>query len=147
LAGAAKLATDIDALIQLIRGAPKRIDIDLDPWSTDNIVRPSSNNSISVAFLSRNGEASELLNFDPAQIDPDSVRFGFGEGPNTAIPLKLDYNYDTQNDVVLGFDTQSSGIACNDTKVGLYGATYAGDPFVGEAPINATDCAATGCHP
>jgi lysophospholipase L1-like esterase len=147
LAGAAKLATDIDALIQLIRGAPKRIDIDLDPWSADNIVRPSSNNSIPVAFLSRTGEASELLNFDPAQIDPDSVRFGLGEAPNTAVPLLLDFNGDSQNDVVLGFETQSSGIACSDTEVGLYGATYAGDPFVGVAPIDATDCVETGCHP
>jgi hypothetical protein len=147
VAGAQKLALDIDSLIQLARGAPRRISVDLDPWSDENIVLPLSNDLITVAFLSTSGAASEQLNFDSTQINPDSVRFGLGEAVNVYSPDYVDFNGDNQVDVLLGFQTEASGIACGDTEVALFGETYAGEAFIAEASIDADACVGTGCHP
>jgi lysophospholipase L1-like esterase len=147
LVGAAKVGDDMDMLINVIRGGPVPIRADVAPWSNENLVFPASNNPILLALLSVADAPSYTLNLDASQIDPASVRFGPGEAANKAQPTFDDYDGDMHGDILLGFTTQDSGIACGDTEVNIFGETYAGESFIAEASINTTDCTTTGCHP
>ena len=147
LAGAAKLADDMDILIDVIRRGPVPIRADVNPWSDEDLVQPSSNNPISLALLTVADAPSHTLNLDASQIDPASVRLGPGEAVNNSQPVFDDYDGDLHGDILLVFATQDSGIECGDTEVNISGETYAGKSFMAEAAINTVDCSATGCHP
>ena len=117
------------------------VDIDVDPWSGNNLIKPNSDFPIPVAVLG-SGE------FDVMQIDPATVKLA--EATNF-MPMPWFHNIDGDAgdfpDAVFGFATEETGIFCNDTKVTLTGETYSGILFEGTSAIDATDCAVLMCHP
>jgi hypothetical protein len=117
------------------------VTIDVDPWSTDNIIKPNSDYPIAVAILG----SSE---FDVIQIDPATVKLA--EATNTMLVPEFG-NFDNDEgditDALLGFATEDTGIACDDIEVTLTGQTYSGVAFEGADTINAADCTELMCHP
>lgn len=125
-----------------------QVQIDVEPWSTENLVRPDSTANISVAVLGHSQVSGDAFDFDVATIDPATLKLGPGEAPNIAVaPLYGDYDSDSNTDAAFVFKTQDTGIFCEDTEVTLTGATFSGMPFEGTDTITTTECEATGCHP
>jgi lysophospholipase L1-like esterase len=147
LEGAAKVGADIDFLIEAIRREPVQLRIDVSPWSSGNIVLPASNNLIAVAVMGSNTATGDAVDFDATQVDPASLKFGWGEAQNLAAPWVGDFDGDTNIDVAFGFRTQATGILCGDTEVTLDGETYSGELITGTDTIDASECISTGCHP
>ena len=127
---------------------PAVAEIDVDPWSSSNVVRPDSTDSLYVAILGADNSNGDPIDFVVEQIDPASLKLGAGEAPNIAVtPLYGDYDSDGNNDVAFVFETEETGIFCDDTEVTLRGATIDGDVFEGTGPITTEDCDSGGCHP
>jgi len=119
------------------------VEIDVDPWSSANKVKPHSNDSIVVAVMGGSIATGDATDFDVSQVDPDSLKLGVGEAPNIALnPLYGDYDNDTNTDAVFIFKTQETKISCFDSDVTLAGATFGGVPFAGTDMIAAIDCKA-----
>jgi hypothetical protein len=114
------------------------VNIDVDPWSTDNLIRPNSDYPIAVAV-----QGSE--EFDATQIDPATVTLGFAAN-TMPLPWHADFDSDTHTDALFGFATQDTGIFCNDAEVTLTGQTYSAVWFSGTDAIDATDCLELMCH-
>lgn len=131
----------------LLQELPTVIEIDVDPWSTANIVRPASDTTIVVAVMGSSLASGDAQDFDATQVDPVSLRLGIGEALATTSGAVADYDEDTNADVAFGFSTQDTGIFCNDTEVTLVGQTIDGESFTGTDTIDASDCDATSCHP
>jgi probable HAF family extracellular repeat protein len=125
------------------------VEIDVDPFSTANEVRPTSDNLIAVAVLSTNVTDGDALDFDATQVNPSSLKFGLGEAANIAAPWPMDVggDGDGDTDVLFGFSTQETGVLCGDTEISLAGETYAGELIKATDTISTTDCTDTGCHP
>lgn len=127
-----------------LRLAPVTVGIDVDPWSTANLVKPASNDSIFVAVLGSSIVSGDPVDIDVTQIDPASLMLGPAAAPNIGVsPLYGDYDNDTNTDAVFVFKTQPSGIVCGDTEVILRGETFAGKRFEGSGTIVTTDCTVT----
>jgi hypothetical protein len=124
-------------------------DINVNPYSPANAVKPASDDPIVVAVHSTSVAAGDASDFDALQVDPDTLKFGLGEAANIAVvPWVVDADSDgEENDALFVFKTQSSGIFCNDTNVSLTGETYSGAPFAAVGPITTPDCTDLGCHP
>jgi len=120
---------------------PIAVDIDVDPWSPTNIIKPNSDLPIPVAVLGSSA-------FDVMQIDPATVKLGFAT-TYTPNPWFDDFDNDPSSitDAIFAFHTEETGIACNDTEVTLTGETLSGDLFEGTDTIDTTDCVAASCHP
>jgi hypothetical protein len=124
------------------------VEIDVDPWSPANIVKPDSNDQIHVLVMGSNTATGDATDFDVYQIDPDSLKFGVGEAPSiSGYPLYGDPDNDSNTDALFAFQTQDTGILCDDPDVTLLGETFSGDPFAGTDAIETTDCDTGGCHP
>jgi hypothetical protein len=121
---------------------PQIIDIDIDPFSSANIVKPSSDNPI---FLTLMGSST----FDVTQVDPESLRLGMGQWhPGYPLLNNMDGDPGKHIDATYIFKTEVTGIACDDTRATLTGSTYGGVLFAGTDSIDTTDCDAAGsCHP
>jgi len=124
------------------------VEIDVDPWSAANTVRPDSNDTIIVAVMGSSTANGDATDFDVHQIDPGSLKLGIGEAPNIAVnPLYGDYDHDSNSDAAFAFKTQGTGIFCDDPDVNLQGETFGGDPFEGTGAIDTIECESGGCHP
>lgn len=107
--------------------------VDIKPGSFPNPINPRSKGVVPVAILS-------TADFDAADIDPASVRFGpAGASPDKNGKLK-DVNGDGRPDLVLHFRTQSTGIVCGMTEVSLFGFTFAGRRIEGSDSIKTPGC-------
>ena len=127
---------------------PATVEIDVDPWSSANIVKPNSDNPIVVAIMGSSTGTGDATNFDANQVDPASLKFGVGEAPNIAVmPFIADFDGDTNTDTAFGFGTQAAGIFCGDTEISLTGETFGGQAFTGTDSIDTTDCVTGSCHP
>jgi len=120
------------------------VEIDIEPWSPANEVRPDLDRAIVISINSTNGGPPG--NFDAAQVDPATIRFGPGEASNFALSAVHDVDGDTDSDIVLAFRTSESGIGCQDTAVSIDGETYGGELFTGSDTIETIDCPQA-CHP
>jgi len=124
------------------------IEVDVDPWSAANLVKPDSNDMLIVAVLGSNTASGDAIDFDVAQIAPASLKLGVGEAPNFALnPLYGDYDHDANTDAAFAFRTQDTGVFCDDPEVTLQGETFSGDPFEGTDTIDTIECVTGGCHP
>ena len=89
---------------------------------------------ISVAILTTE-------DFDATTVDPLSVEFG----PNGATEAHNrghieDVDGDGDDDMVLHFRTQETGIQCGDTSASLTGQTFDGTPIEGSDAIQTVGC-------
>jgi len=88
-------------------------------------------------------------NFDVANIDLETLRFGTsGASPASieeAIFVNVDEDWDI--DLIIGFPAADTGIVCDDTEAALYGATTEGQFFTGSNTMTISNCATSTCHP
>jgi len=97
------------------------IEIDIKPGSEPNSINLKSNGVIPVAILTAN-------DFDATTVNPDTVRFGQASPVHHAIK---DVDGDGDNDMILHFRTQETGIEPGDTEVTLTGQTTGGIEIIG----------------
>jgi hypothetical protein len=79
--------------------------------------------------------------FDASTVDPSSVRFG--ATGTEVVPSTYsfqDANGDGKRDLVLQFDTQTTGIKCGMTSGKLTGKTMSGQSIVGSDSIQTVGC-------
>jgi hypothetical protein len=110
------------------------------PWSVANEINPASEGLIPVAMM---GSAE----FDAAEIDLGTVRFGPSKAMSTGATLVFDLDGDSYDDMLVSFATQDTGIVCEDTNVSVYGESYTDQTFTGIDPIETIECETSGCHP
>ena len=121
--------------------------MDIAPVDTTNTIDPDSSAVIPVAVLSSSVASGDRLDFDATQIDPASLRFGYTAAANVASPTASDVDGDGDTDMTFGFNTQETGIACEDTETTLLGETLGGEAFSATDFINSGVCDDGGCHP
>jgi hypothetical protein len=80
------------------------------------------------------------MNFDATQVNFSTAEFG----PGKASPIHgghvEDVNNDDIFDMVFHFNTQDTGIACDDFRATLSGETFGGDAFTGTDSIESDRC-------
>ncbi|MFX1300789.1 MAG: PKD domain-containing protein [Promethearchaeota archaeon] len=111
----------LDTLTIIVERIP--VAIDIKPGSDPNSINPKSKGVIPVAILHDD-------TFDPALVDPDSVRFG----PNQAEPVHWAYedvDNDGDIDLILHFKTQATGIQAGDTEATLIADLIDGRQIIG----------------
>ncbi len=116
------------------------VDIDImpsDPGNNLNL-RAGQGASISVAILSA-GESFEAPNL----INPSTLKFGPGKASISGNPRVRDVDGDGDEDLVVKFLTNETGIACGDTRASLSGRTFDSDPISGSDAINTFNCPRT----
>ncbi|MGI9308265.1 MAG: purple acid phosphatase family protein [Gammaproteobacteria bacterium] len=131
----------------IIKSPPMVVNIDVQPWDADNAVLPASSEIIGVAIQGMSTGSGDPIDFDASQVDIATVTFAIGEAPNVAVPWMMDFDGDTLEDLLLGFQTMDTGIVCNDTDVEVFGETFGGEEFTGTDSIATLDCIDEGCHP
>ena len=89
------------------------VTIDIKPGTETNSINPNSNGLVAVAILTA-GE------FDALQVDPDTAKFG-PSGATAERYTVVDVDRDGDEDLLLHFRTQQTGIACTDTQATLVG--------------------------
>ena len=108
------------------------VTIDIKPGTEANSINPNSNGLVAVAILTE-GE------FDALQLDPDTARFGPGEAAAARYTV-ADVDRDGDQDLVLHFRIQETGIACTDTQATLVGELYDGSEVTGTDSITTVGC-------
>jgi hypothetical protein len=108
--------------------------IDIKPGSVLNSINPRSRGVIPVAILTTE-------DFDATTVDPLSVEFGTSGATEAHNRGHIeDVDGDGDDDMVLHFRTQETGIQCGDTEAGLTGETVDGTPFEGSDGIVTVGC-------
>ena len=109
------------------------VDIDIKPGSDPNSINPKSKGVIPVAVLTDQ-------NFDATMVDVSTVVFG----PAGAQPVHKghieDVDGDGDDDLLLHFNTQDTGIQCGDAEATLSGATFGGQAIEGSDSIKTVGC-------
>ncbi len=118
----------------IVSSFPLPVEVDIKPGSFPNSIDPKSKGVIPVAILTTS-------TFDATTIDPLSVRFG----PDGATEAHgkghiEDVDGDGNDDLVLHFRTQETGIACGDTSTSLTGKTFDGQQIQGSDSIQTVGC-------
>jgi hypothetical protein len=107
--------------------------IDIDPnKKSENVIDLTKGNNLKVAIL-----GDEV--FDALQVNPDTVKFG----PSLARPIRSngqDYNHDGFADLILTFNLEETGIACEDVSAILSGEMYDGESLRGSDDITVQPC-------
>jgi len=76
----------------------------------------------------------------PGSIDPLTLKFGPREATIWDKPHVRDLDGDGDDDLVVKFLTQQTGIACGDSQASLSGSTFDARPITGTDAINTFNC-------
>lgn len=110
------------------------VDIDVKPGSDPNSINPRSRGVIPVAILTTS-------DFDATTVDPLSVRFGPSGATETHGRGHIeDIDGDGDDDMLLHFRTEETGIQCGDTSVSLTGQTSDATLIEGSDSIVTVGC-------
>jgi len=110
------------------------VQIDIKPGAFPNRLNPKSKGVIPVTILS-------TASFDATTVDPLSVRFGPAGATEAHNKGHLgDVDGDGDQDVLLHFKTQQTGIQCGDTSASLAGSTFSGKAIKGTDSIQTVGC-------
>ena len=113
---------------------PISVDIDIKPGSFPNSINPRSKGVIPVAILT-------TATFDATTVDPLSVKFGpAGATESHGRGHIEDVDGDGDQDLVLHFRTQDTGIQCGYTSASLTGNTFDGAEIQGSDLIRTVGC-------
>lgn len=110
------------------------VTIDIKPGSFPNSINPKSKGVIPVAILTTE-------TFDAATVDSTTVLFG--PSGTEAAPVKSalqDVDGDGDIDMILHFNTQTTGIQCGEISATLTGETLDGQMIKGSDDINTVGC-------
>jgi len=121
------------------------VKISVNPF-TNGEVRPLFNDPVYAVVHTTSIATGDAIDFNPNQLDWDSVRFGPDYALATGFPWVIDVDEDGDVDAVFAFDMQDSEIACGDTEVNLLGANWQGEFFESSDTIATVDCETTACH-
>lgn len=106
-----------EAITALVEAATEAaLEIDIKPGSDPNSINPKSRGVIPVAILTTE-------DFDAATVDPETVVFADASPVHYTVE---DVDRDGDNDLILHFRTQDTGIAPSDTEACLTGETLGG---------------------
>ena len=108
------------------------VTIDIKPGSETNNINHNSNGLVAVAILTADA-------FDALQVDQDTAKFG----PSGAIAERysvVDVDRDGDEDLLLHFRTQQTGIGCTDTQATLVAELYDGTDITGTDSITTVGC-------
>jgi len=122
------------------------VTMDVKPADPDNNIDPDSTEVIPVAVLSSSVADGDAIDFDATQIDPSTLLFGYTEATNVSTPVNSDVDGDGNTDMTVGFNTQDTGILCEDTETVLLGETLGGEVFSATDFITTSECDDGGCH-
>jgi hypothetical protein len=108
--------------------------IDIKPGSARNPINPRSNGVIPVAILTTRA-------FNATTVVPSTVRFG----PSGATEAhgrghRADVDGDGDQDLLLHFRTQATGIECGDRSAVLTGRTSGGKTFEATGALHTVGC-------
>jgi hypothetical protein len=110
------------------------VSIDIKPGSFPNSINPRSKGVIPVAILTTSA-------FDATTVDPLSVKFGpDGATESHGRGHIEDVDGDGDQDLVLHFRTQDTGIQCGNTSASLTGETTNGIAIEGSDSISTVGC-------
>ncbi|MGI9289671.1 MAG: hypothetical protein ACR2QG_00180 [Gammaproteobacteria bacterium] len=137
---------DLDA-VGVINANPIPAIVDIDPFSETNDVDPDSTANITVAMISTQIDNGEPIDFDATTIDTSSLRFGVNQALVVTGPYENDLDADGDLDMLYQFQTQDTGIACEDTEAMLTGTTGGNEPLEAIDFITTPSCPDEGCHP
>jgi hypothetical protein len=108
--------------------------VDIKPGSDPNSINPKSKGVIPVAVLTTD-------DFDAMTVDPLSVEFGPSGAKETHGKGHIeDVDGDGDQDMVLHFKTQQTGIQCGDSEASLTGKTTSGEDITGTDGIQTVGC-------
>jgi hypothetical protein len=120
--------------------------MDVLPEQKNNRLEPFTDKTIPVLLKSQSREHGDAIDFSVLDIDPESLRFGFGQTAASNGPIIYDADGDEDLDALFGFDRDGADFQCGDTVVGLTGATYAAEAFTAADSIQVDVCEGS-CHP
>ena len=125
---------DLDVDVFSITDGVQGVEIDIKLGSDPNSINLKSKGVIPVAIIT-----TDI--FDAATVDPLSVKFG----PNGATESHgkghiEDVDSDGDQDLVLHFKTQDTGIQCGDVTASLTGETFDGQALEGSDSIKIVGC-------
>jgi hypothetical protein len=113
---------------------PFEVEIDIKPGEFPNSINPKSKGVIPVAIQTTES-------FDATTVDPLSIKFGPNGAPEVHLKGHVeDADGDGDDDLVLHFDTQATGIQCGDTSASLTGETFDGNLIQGSDSIKTVGC-------
>jgi len=112
--------------------ASMQVAIDIYPGKYPNIINLKSNGFVKVAVLTEG-------DFDALQIRPDTTKFGPGHAVTARYQVK-DVDSDGDDDLLLYYRIEQTGIACSDTQTTLTGELYDGTPISGTDSVQTTNC-------
>ena len=108
------------------------IAVDINPGKDPNIINLKSGGFIPVAVLTKDG-------FDALQVDPDTAKFGPGHAVTARYRVN-DVDRDGDEDLLLYFRVQQTGIACSDTQATLTSELYDETPITGTDSVQTKNC-------
>jgi hypothetical protein len=80
------------------------------------------------------------VKFDATQADYSTAKFGLGKASPIHDGHVEDVNHDDILDMLFHFNTQETGIACEDTKATLSGETFGGEAYTGTDSVKTAGC-------
>ncbi len=131
----------------LLMAPTANVDIEIKPWDNANEISPDSDEPIIALVLGASIASGASVDFDAAQINPATLRFGPAKAAISGAQGVIDLNGDGIQDYAGTFATQDTGIFCADTEATLIGQTYSGLRIHGTDNITTVDCEVSGCHP
>jgi hypothetical protein len=109
-----------------------QVPIDIEPSKETTSTINFKKNNLKVAILTDGSFSADTVN-------PSTVRFGPAEATPTRSQLK-DVDRDGDDDLLVTFGTNDTGIVCGDTSANLTGETYSGDPIIGTDSFVSKGC-------
>ena len=99
------------------------------------------------AFIGNDGQQNRLYLNDGTGVFSDATSQLPGISDNTYVVALGDVDADGDMDVMYQFQTQDTGILCEDTQALLTGSTDANEPLQAVDFITTPACDGGGCHP
>lgn len=136
-----RVTQDLDSInfsLNTIAPCSNPVKIDIKPGGYPNSIALNSNGVIPVAILTT-GPTDNYSTFNAAEVDPSSVKFGPNEAYSVSDALE-DVDQDGDIDMILHFDTQETGILCQDISSKLSGETLDGQKIAGTDSLTVIGC-------
>jgi hypothetical protein len=116
------------------------VEIDFDPWNTANEIKPKSSYLITVQITNTNVADGDAFDFDPASIDPATLRLGPNQAETVATPLDIDLDGDGDIDRIFGFRMEDTGNTCTQSSIVLTGTSLTGIVFAATDTVAPIEC-------
>jgi hypothetical protein len=137
---------DLDAVAALNAGAIP-VDLDIDSFDANNEIDPAATANIPITVFTTSIADGDAIDFDASDINSASLRLGYGAAAINGGPYYGDFDSDGDVDSGYSFQTQDTGIACEDEEMSLVGQTTSAEPIAGLDFVVTPVCDDGGCHP